>query len=172
MSLMEILQRYGNATAGRNQDTADVDFDQVAGEASPDVLGQGVGDAFRSDDTPPFEDMVSRMFGNSNPQERAGVLNQLLRSMGPAVISALGSGILGRISQQSRAEAPQVTPEQAAQLTPEQVREIAARAKENDPGVLDRIGGYYAQHPQLVKSLGSAALAIALAGVSNRMRKH
>lgn len=172
MSLMDILQRYSNSAGVRNQDTADGDFDQVYGETSPDVLGQGVGDAFRSDDTPPFEDMVSRMFGQSNPQQQAGVLNQLLRSMGPAVISALGGGILGRISQQSRAGVPQVTPDQASQLTPEQVKEIAASAKQNDPSVLDRIGGYYAEHPQLVKTLGSAALAIALAGVSNRMRKH
>jgi hypothetical protein len=36
--------------------------------------------------------------------------------------------------------------------------------------LLDRIGRFYAQHPQLVKTLGSAALAIALAGVANRMR--
>lgn len=173
MSLIDILQRYNSANASRIQDTATDDFDQVSGEAPPDLLGQGMGDAFRSDDTPPFEDMVSRMFGQSNPQQRAGVLNQLLRSMGPAVIAALGSGALGRLhNQQAKSGAPQVTPEQASELTPEQVREIAAHAKQNDPGVLDRIGGYYAQHPQLVKTLGSAALAIALAGVSNRMRQH
>ena len=173
MSLMDILQRYNGINANRIPDTANDDFDRVSGEAPPNVLGQGVGDAFRSDDTPPFEDMVSRMFGQSNPQQRAGVLNQLLRSMGPAVISALGSGVLGRLqNQQPKGVPPQVTPEQASQLTPEQVREIAAHAKQNDPGVLDRIGDYYAQHPQIVKTLGSAALAIALAGVSNRMKRH
>ena len=173
MSLIDILQRYNTASASRIPETATGDFDRVSGEAPPDLLGQGVGDAFRSDDTPPFEDMVSRMFGQSDPQQRAGVLNQLLRSMGPAVISALGSGILGRLqNQQSKGGTPQVTPEQASELTPEQVREIAAHAKQNDPGVLDRVGGYYAQHPQIVKTLGSAALAIALAGLSNRMKRH
>ncbi len=173
MSLIDILQRYDTLNASRANETATDDFDQVSGEAPPDLLGQGVGDAFRSDDTPPFEDMVSRMFGQSDPQQRAGVLNQLLRSMGPAVIAALGSGILGRLqNQQSKGGVPQVTPEQASELTPEQVREIAAQAKQNDPGVLDRIGGYYAQHPQIVKTLGSAALAIALAGLSNRMKRH
>ena len=173
MSLIDILQRYNTADASRIHDTATDDFDKVSGEAPPDLLGQGVGDAFRSDDTPPFEDMVSRMFGQSNPQQRAGVLNQLLRSMGPAVIAALGSGVLGRLqNQQTKSGPPQVTPQQASELTPEQVREIAAHAKQNDPGVLDKIGGYYAQHPQIVKTLGSAALAIALAGVSNRMKRH
>ena len=172
MSLMDILQRYNATNVSPAHDTATDDFDRVSGEAPADLLGQGVGDAFRSEDTPPFEDMVSRMFGQSNPQQRAGVLNQLLRSMGPAVISALGSGVLGRLQQHSKGGTAQVTPEQASELTPDQVREIAAHAKQNDPGVLDRIGGYYAQHPQIVKTLGSAALAIALAGVSNRMNRH
>lgn len=80
-------------------------------------------------------------------------------------------GILGRMTAPTSAGIPQVTPEQASQLTPEQVQEIASRAEQHDPTVLDKIGGFYAEHPQLVKTLGSAALAIALAGVANRMRK-
>ena len=41
--------------------------------------------------------MVGQMFGQSNPQQQSGVLNQLLRSIGPSVLSALGGGILGRL---------------------------------------------------------------------------
>jgi hypothetical protein len=134
-------------------------------------LGQGVADAFRSDNTPPFGEMVGQMFGQSNPQQQAGVLNQLLRSIGPGVLAALGGGILGRMSSAANAGTPQVTPEQAAKLTPAQVQEIAAKAEQHDPSVLDKIGGFYAEHPQLVKTLGSAALAIALAGVANRIRR-
>ena len=86
-------------------------------------------------------------------------------------MSALGGGILGRMSTPSNAGPPSLTPEQASQLSPEQVQEIATRAEQHDPSVLDRIAGYYAEHPQLVKTLGSAALAIALAGVANRVRR-
>jgi hypothetical protein len=110
------------------------------------------------------------MFGQSNPEQRAGALNHLLRSLGPGILSALGGGILGRLSTQSHGS-PSLTPEQASQLSPEQVQDIAARAEQHDPTVLDRIAGYYAEHPQLVKTLGSAALAIALAGVANRVRR-
>ena len=110
------------------------------------------------------------MFGQSDPQQQAGVLNQLLRSVGPGVLSALGGGILGRIAS-TGGGVPQVTPEQASQVTPDQVQEIAARAEQHDPTVLDKVGGFYAQHPQLVKTLGSAALAIALAGIANRTRR-
>jgi hypothetical protein len=171
MGLMDILQQYTNSTAVSNSNTAHEHFDEVARTAPPEILGQGVADAFRADNTPPFGEMVGQMFGQSNPQQQAGVLNQLLRSIGPGVLAALGGGILGRISAPSSAGVPQVTPEQASQVTPGQVQEIAAQAEQHDPSVLDKIGGFYAQHPQLVKTLGSAALAIALAGVANRMRR-
>ena len=171
MGLMDILQQYTNSTAGANPTVAHEHFDEVSRAAPPEILGQGVADAFRADNTPPFGEMVGQMFGQSNPQQQAGVLNQLLRSIGPGVLSALGGGILGRMSAPSNAEVPQLTPQQASQLTREQVQEIATRAEQHDPGVLDKIGGFYAEHPQLVKTLGSAALAIALAGVANRMRR-
>ena len=170
MGLMDILQQYVNRAPGTNPDLANAHFDEVATAAPPEVLGKGLGDAFRADSTPAFGEMVGKMFGQSNPQQQAGVLNQLLRSIGPGVLSALGGGILGRLTAPAGAGAPQLTPEQASQVTPDQVKDIAAHAEQHDPGVLDRIGGFYAQHPQLVKTLGSAAMAIALAGVANRMR--
>jgi hypothetical protein len=114
--------------------------------------------------------MVGQMFGQSNPQQRAGVLNQLLQSLGPGVLAPLG-GIFGHGNTAAGPGVPQVTPDQAARVTPEQVQEIAAKAEAHDPSVLDRIGGFYAQHPDLVKTLGSAALAITLAGVASRMRQ-
>ena len=171
MGLMDILQQYANNIAGSAPHNAPEHFDEVSAAASPEILGEGVADAFRSDNTPPFAEMVGQMFGQSNPQQQAGVLNQLLRSVGPGVMSALAGGILGRMSAPSSAGPPQLTPQQASQVTPEQVQEIANRAEQHDPGVLDKVGGFYAEHPQLVKTLGSAALAIALAGVASRMNK-
>jgi|SRR5687767_3970169 hypothetical protein len=171
MGLMDILQRYVNTRTVSDPKRAEDDFDEVSAAAPPAVLGQGVGDAFRSDQTPPFAEMVSSLIGFSNPVQRVRVINQLLRSIGPGVRSVLGGGALGRMPEPSDDEVPELTPEQAAQLAPEQVREIAKRAEEKDPGVLDTIGRYYAEQPQLVKTLGTAALAIALAGVASRMRR-
>jgi hypothetical protein len=167
---MDILQQYANGARATNPALANDHYSAVADTAPPAVLGQGVADAFRAEETPPFGSMVSQMFGQSNPQQRAGVLNQLLQSVGPGVLAALGSGIFGHGNMPAGSGVPQVTPDQASRVTPEQVQEIAAKAQDHDPTVLDRIGGFYAQHPDLVKTLGSAALAIALAGVANRMR--
>ncbi|HSO73405.1 MAG TPA: hypothetical protein VLU47_01085 [Blastocatellia bacterium] len=66
---------------------------------------------------------------------------------------------------------PQLTPSDTQQLTPEQMREIAVAAEKKDPSVLDKVGEYYAQHPELVKMLGGAALAIALGQMATRMRR-
>ena len=171
MGLMDILQHYANPAPGFSPDTAPAHFDEVSSTAPPEILGRGLGDAFRSDSTPPFGQMVGQLFGRSNPQQRAGVLNELLSSIGPGVLSALGGGMLGRmLAPSSSASVPRLTPEQASQLNPEQVQEIATHAQQKDPGIVDKIGGIYAQHPQLVKTLGSAALAVVLAGVANRMR--
>lgn len=170
MGLLDILRQYTGDTPLADPSDAHDHFDEVARSAPPEVLGQGVADAFRADATPPFGEMVGQMFGKSNPQQQAGVLNQLLRSLGPGVLSALGGGILGRMNAAPLGAPAQISPEQASQLTPVQVQEIATQAQQHDPGVLDKIGGFSADHPQLVKTLGSAALAIALAGVAGRMR--
>ena len=50
------------------------------------------------------------------------------------------------------------------------MKEIAKEAEKRDPGVMDSIGGFFGQHPEIVKSLGGAALAIALGHIANRMK--
>ena len=50
-----------------------------------------------------------------------------------------------------------------------QVRDVAVAAQQGEPGILDRIGNFYAEHPDLVKTLGAGALMIALARFKNNM---
>jgi hypothetical protein len=170
MGLMDILQQYAGAKTIATPDSAYDHFDEVARSAPPELLGQGVADAFRADSTPSFGEMVGQMFRESNPQQQAGVLNHLLGSVGPGVLAAIGGGLLGKTSASAPITGSQLTPEQASQVTTAQVQEIATQAEQRDTSVLDKIGGFYADHPQLVRTLGSAALAIALAGVAGRMR--
>ena len=165
-----LLQQYlgGPAASGQAVDH----FGQVAQTASPDLVSQGLAAAFRSDQTPPFGQMVGQLFQQANPQQQAGMLNQLLGSLGPAALAALtSSGALSGILGQGTGSAPNsVSPQQATQVTPEQVQEIAAHAEQHNPGIVDSLSNFYAQHTGLVKTLGSAALAIALAHMANRSR--
>ena len=47
---------------------------------------------------------------------------------------------------------------------------MAAEAEKKDPSIVDRISQLYAQQPQLVKTLGAAALSVVLAQVLQRQR--
>ena len=50
------------------------------------------------------------------------------------------------------------------------VQEIAAHAEKVDPSIVDKASAFYAQHTTLIKSLGGAALSIALAKVAERQK--
>lgn len=96
MGILDLLGPLMNAGQLPQQD-ADRHFDQFARQAPPDMLGQGVAEAFRSDQTPPFPDMVSQMFGRSDPMQRAGLVNQIISALGPAVLAGGAGNILGRV---------------------------------------------------------------------------
>jgi len=168
--LGNLLNQYLGGPAGANHSQAEDDFDRVAQNAPHATLAQGLTGALRSDQTPPFPQMVSQLFGQSNPNQRAGMLNQLIATLGPAVLAQLGNGGLGNLFGGGKAPA-QVTPEQASQVSPEQVRELAEKAEQENPSIVDRMGDFYAQNPTLVKAIGGAALAIALGHMAQNMRR-
>ena len=175
MGLLDILNQYAGQALGSDDDVGN-HFEQVARQGDPQAVGQGVSAALRSDATPPFGQTIGKMFGQSNPDQQAGLLNQLLHAIGPAALSGVAGGALGRIlgaggggatSASTRATSDPtatttVTPAQASQLSPSEVDAIATQAHQQDESIIDRLGNFYAQHPQVVKSLGAAALAVAL----------
>jgi hypothetical protein len=160
---------------GGNASSATDHFDNVAQNAPTDLLSQGLAAMFQSDKTPPFGQMAGQLFGNANPGQQAGMLNQLLGSMGPTVLASLASGaggsalggILGQLMQGGSTPAA-ITPEQASTITPEQVQEIANHAEQHSPGIIEQMSGFYAQHSGLIKMLGGAALSIAMAKMAER----
>jgi hypothetical protein len=193
-----ILDQYSGASVQPDQpQQVEQDFDQVAQQAEPELLEHGLSQAFRSDQTPPFGNMIGQMFGQADSGQRAGMLNQLIGSLGPAVIgSILGGargnaggmagglgglgGLLGGLlgggaggnpaSSGQGAQAPRLSPQDAERLSPEEVQELATRAEQEHPGIVDQMSRYYAQNPQLFKALGGAALAIALGQIAQRRR--
>ena len=49
-----------------------------------------------------------------------------------------------------------------------QVQEAVARAQRDNPSVVDQVSGFYAQHPDVVKALGGAAITIAIKHIARR----
>ena len=161
MGLMDILNQV--LTTGT---ASDQHFDQVAQNVPSDVLASGLAHAFRADQTPEIGAMVAQMFGNSNGQQQAGMLNQIIAALGPAVASGLAGGTLGGIMGRGNG---QVTAAQASQLSPQQVRDIVQSAHEANPSIADELASFYSQHSGLIKTLGGAALAIAMAKIKDHM---
>jgi hypothetical protein len=168
----DVLQRYKGASTSPAPTQVSTDFAKVATHAPSSALSSGLTEAFRSQDTPPFGQMVSELFARSSPQQRAGILDHLIPAAGPAA-----GGWLGKLAGQFSGAAPQtptplgrttVTPEQAQQVAPETVGELAHQAQTNDPSIVERASEFYAQHPQLVQGLGAAALALIMSHVSQR----
>jgi hypothetical protein len=161
MGLFDILSQVVSGNTAHSEQH----FDTVAQNAPADVLASGLAGAFRSDQTPAIGQMVGQMFGNSSGQQQAGMLNQILATLGPAATAALAGGALGKIMSPG---STQITADQASQLSPQQVQDVVDHAHEVNPGIADQLASFYSQHSGLIKTLGGAALAIAMA----KMKDH
>lgn len=172
MGLLDNLGSLLKQAAAGTAPEADVHaaYDQVAKTATPGDLTEGLTHAFNSDQTPPFDQMLSGLFANSSADQKAGLLNKVLASLGPGGVSqALGvagglGGLAGILSGGS------VTPQQAQQVSPEAVQVLAQNAARKDPSIVDAAAGFYAQHPQLVKAIGVGALALLMSKISQSRR--
>ena len=162
-----LLQQYTGLGAAQAPDTVHDDFDQLAQSAPQPALAEGLAEAFRSNQTPAFGNMVGQLFGQSNGSQRSGILNMLISTLGPSLVgqflSRRGASGLGSLLSGGQTS---ITPEQAQQVPPEAIEELAAHAEKKDPSVIDTISNFYAEHPTLVKGLGAAALTVALAKIA------
>ena len=162
-----LLEQYGAGTAPAKE--AEGHFDQVAQVAPRSALAEGLAAAFGSSQTPAPASMVSQLFGQSNSQQQAGLINTLIASVGPAVAAQLltngGASSLASLLGSGKTE---LTPEQAAQISPQTIEQIAAHAEKEDPSLLNKLGAFYSEHPTLVKSLGAVALGVVMSKLANR----
>lgn len=181
--LGSLLSQYvGAQNNSANQDAHD-HFDQVAQNAPPDLLSQGIAAAFNSKETPPFGQMVGQLFGQGNAVQQGGMVNQLLATVGPALLAGLvakgASGGLGGLAGLLGGGAggapsgavPALSPQDIAKLTPLQIQEIATQAEKEDPSIVQKMSNFYAEHPTLVKTLGGFAMTLALSKMADHVKE-
>ena len=173
--LQNVLTQYsgGNTPGPENPQDVEQHFSQVAAVAPQSSIAEGLAAAFRSNQTPAFGQMVSSLFSQSNGDQKAGLLNQLMSSTPPgAVQSLLASGVGGTaLAGIAQSGSTDITPEQAQQVSPEAVQQLAAHAEQHDPSIIDTASQFYAQHSTLVKPLGGMAMTLALAHIAERQRQ-
>ncbi len=140
------------------------EFDEVAKTAGAGSLAHGLAEAFRSDRTPPFSQMLGHLFGQSSGEQKAGLLNQLFA----VTPSSLASEVLGKFGVGGGTR--QITPQQAEKIPPEAVQQLAERAEHHDPSVIDRVSSFYSEHPNLVTTLGVGALTVLTSKIIGGLR--
>jgi hypothetical protein len=140
-----LLKQYtsGGAAAAPAPDVH-AHFDQVAQAAPSSVIAEGLAAAFRSNQTPAFGQMLSTLFANSNGEQKAGMLNQLLSYVNPATLTQIMSG--AGLTSLVGGTATQLTPDQAQKVSPEVVQQLASHAEKTNPSIIDSLSSFYVQH--------------------------
>lgn len=151
--------------------------------------------------TPSFANQTASLYGASGGDTKAQVLNALLAVGGPMLMQKMagggggggsmlggllggggGGGITGMLGGLLGGGGPSmlegllggkqhVTPEIAAQVPDSVVEKLADQAAEQDPGIMGQLSQIYANHPTLIKTLGGAALTIAMSRMADRSRQ-
>lgn len=149
-----LLTQYVSGAAPSGD--AGAHFQQIAQSVDSGTLAQGIAAAMRSDQTPPFAQLVSQLFASGSGDQKMAMLNTLLSNVSPEQRAQLAALIPGLGSTTS------VTSDQAATVSATAVQNLAQRVEQHNPGIVDQMSTLYAAHPTLVKTLGTAAMMIAM----------
>ena len=168
MGLQETLSQVMSAVESGKVSDADIHsaYEKVAGQIPQGDLSASIAHVFNSDQTPEFDQMIGGLFKQSTPDQKAGLLTQLLGGLGPNAAQVLGgtgalAGLTGLLQKGGT-----VTPQQAQQISPDTIQILAQKARQLNPTVVDKASQFYAQHPTLVKSIGAGALALLMSHLS------
>jgi hypothetical protein len=151
----ELLGKYAAGAAPTGD--AGAHFQQVAQSVDSTTLAGGIAAALRSDKTPPFSQLVSKLFASGSGEQKAAMLSTLLSALPAdqrAKISSMIPGLAG-------ASADLRTPA-AEGVSANDVQKLAQHVENHDGGIVDKMSALYAAHPMLVKTLGAGAMAIAM----------
>lgn len=163
-----VIKQYA---AGQAPPAADVSehFDQVSQAVPSSSMAAGLAAALGNGGSASFAQMASQLFSNSGETQQAGMLNTLLATAGPEVLQKfLGANPGSTLGNVVAGGQTQVSPEQAASVPAAEVQALAEHVHNNDPSIVSRVSEIYAEHPTLIKSLGAAALALAMREISQR----
>lgn len=166
MTLVDMLKQYVSGSGPTSETEVHQHFDQVSQAVPQSSMADALSHAFRSDQTPAFGNIVGSLFSQSNGEQKAGMLNHLLSSVGPGALASMAGG--GMLSRLLSGGATRLTPEQAQNVSPDTVQQLASHAERTDPSIVDRASSFYAQHPTLVKTLGAGFLSVAMAKLAHR----
>ena len=163
-TLKDVITQYASGAAPSG-DPGD-HFQQAAQSVDRGTLADGIAAAMRSNETPPFANMVSQLFSSGSNDQKTAMVNTLLSAITPQQREQLASLIPGLGSMASL-----LTSDQASAISPAAVQTLAQRVEQHDAGIVEKMSAFYATHPTLVRTLGSAAMMIAMRKIAERQNR-
>src|SRR5215475_5086562 len=118
-----LLTQYASGTAPSGD--AGAHFQQIAQSVDSGTLAQGIAAAMRSDQTPPFAQLVSQLFASGSGDQKMAMLNMLLSQVSPEQRAQLAGLIPGLVSGAA------VTSGQATTVSPSAVQALAQRVEQH-----------------------------------------
>ncbi|OWW22452.1 hypothetical protein [Noviherbaspirillum denitrificans] len=162
-----VLQQYAAETGVHSVQKVEQDFVAVAQHVPAEHVTTGLAEAMHSEQTPPFEDMVGEAFERGSDELRVSMLRQLIDGASPAVLKPLiDDGQLPRAANGSGSPAVPIDAALVQDLDVDVVRRLARGAAQEDASVIDRMSEFFAVDPAAGKTLGGAALSVALGKIA------
>lgn len=149
--ISDLLNRYASGSGATNRQEAREHYDRIVEAVPPEVLAPVIGPAVGSLPQDQVETRVRNSATEMTPGQRGSFLQTLLSGLGSS-----GEGI--RTVLEQIGVSPKVA-DDPRQASPEEVGKVAAYAKKERPDLFHRAMEFYAQHPTLVKVLGTMAIA-------------
>ncbi len=145
-----LLSQYQNGNGATNREEARRHYDEIARAVPPTVLADVIGPAVGTLGTEQVRERVQNSATEMSSAQRGSFLQTLLGALGG------GGDLKGILNRIGVSPAVAADPQAA---TPEEVGKVAAYAHEHRPEIFDKAMGFYAEHPMLVKILGTLAIA-------------
>lgn len=155
-----ILNQYADGNGKVDRQQARSDYDQIASTVPTGVLGSLIGPALAALGHDQVKERIFNSATEMTPQQRGGFLGQILGGL-------RGSGIdVGSFLQKiGVSNTVEQNPEQAS---PEDVAKVAAEAEQTNPTIFQQAMSFFAEHPTLVKVLGTMAITMIAKSLAQR----
>ena len=114
--------------------------------------------------------LVANVWSALDVTRRAGLLGNLLGSVGPLALAVVGGGAFARYLQNARCPFVPVSFEDAALATSSQVYELVRYVEQSNPNLLDGMLNALMQDGATLAALGASAAAIAIKHISDRRK--
>jgi hypothetical protein len=112
--------------------------------------------------------LVATVWSALDLKRRAGLLGNLLGSVGPLALAVVGGGAFARYLQHARYPVVPVSFEDAALATSSQIYELVRYVEQSNPNLLDGILNALMQDGTTLTALGASAAVIAIRHFSDR----